>query len=77
MLKEHLPRVTYHLVYEDTPLSVLPYSLGSGRGSSPHEGEGLQRNLAQKLHYRGTSLIRNRALPGPCRRTMSRALWWH
>ena len=26
--------------------------------------------------YRGTSLIRNRAPPGPYSRTMPRALWW-
>ena len=26
--------------------------------------------------YRGTSLIRNRFLLGPCCKTMPRALWW-
>ena len=33
--------------------------------------------VCAQYEYRGTSLIRNRALLGPYSRTMSRALRWH
>ena len=32
--------------------------------------------LRQRTRYRGTSLMRNSALLGPCSRNMTRALWW-
>ena len=32
--------------------------------------------LNNAMRYRGTSLIRNNPLLGPCSRTMPRTLWW-
>ena len=58
------------------------YSKWSDRGYSKcGEGGGRLDNqslgvLYSSKGYRGTSLIRNRPIPGPYSRPMPRALWW-
>ena len=52
---------------------VLDGPASGGKGS---KGRNYLRRAVRVDLYRGTSLIRNTPLLGPCGRTMPRALWW-